>query len=308
MARIINSGDQIQIDGSTILKARQKIGNNWSALRKINFMMDQQDFSSFKVTEIHYYPQDGSGNSSPNPGSSYEFIEFKNTSKSVSINLSGVQISAAINYTFPEECILPPNQYYVIASKPSSFYERNAQRASGFFKKKLSNDGEEIIITDATGTDIMVFSYDVKSPWPDLSNGQGFSIVSSEENPQGDPGYANYWTKSPKTHGTPFYHLEDPKKDNFTKRIPLDSDDVVIYPNPTSDDIIVKVHGDVEESYTIEIYNMVGHSMFKSVIFYEELSVSLKQIDLSYGVYILEVKSNTNVGSFRVIYLNTDGL
>ena len=73
-------------------------------------------------------------------------MEFKNTGNN-SINLGGVVLDSAVHYTFPENILLPPRQFWVIASKPSKFYDYYGILASGNFQGNLSNGGEEILLS-----------------------------------------------------------------------------------------------------------------------------------------------------------------
>ncbi|MCK4746743.1 MAG: lamin tail domain-containing protein, partial [Bacteroidales bacterium] len=117
----------------------------------------------------------------------FEFIEFKNMGQDA-INLGGLVLDSAIYYEFPEDALLPPHQFYVVASKPSAFYERYGLIASGNFKKNLSNGGEEVLLRDHAGIPVIHFIYSDHAPWPVEADGEGYSLVSTLHDPTGFPG------------------------------------------------------------------------------------------------------------------------
>jgi hypothetical protein len=54
----IASGSSLSIAQSALIKSRVYESSNWSAIREINFIAPQTDFSKFKITELHYHPLD----------------------------------------------------------------------------------------------------------------------------------------------------------------------------------------------------------------------------------------------------------
>ncbi len=99
------------------------------------------------MTEVHYHPSDLINGTDTVDGKDLEFLELKNTGNSA-VNISGVTIDTAVYFTVPEGAILPPKAFYVVASKPGSFYEYYGMNASGNFQGNLSNAGEFILIND----------------------------------------------------------------------------------------------------------------------------------------------------------------
>ncbi|MFW5960771.1 MAG: hypothetical protein ACOCSE_06590, partial [Chitinivibrionales bacterium] len=69
---------------------------------------------------------------------------------------------------------------------------------------QLSNGGEEIELTEPrSGTPIFSLEYGVTAPWPEDADGFGYSIVSCEINPTGNPDDPSYWCLSNETGGSP---------------------------------------------------------------------------------------------------------
>jgi hypothetical protein len=104
----------LQINASALISARILSGGRWSALTRVGFIGEQTDFSSFRVTEVHYHPPDLITVADTTDGQDLEFMEFKNTGLN-SINLSGLVIDSAIHYSFPNDILLAPRQFWVIA-------------------------------------------------------------------------------------------------------------------------------------------------------------------------------------------------
>lgn len=298
-AIIIASGGSLNISSSAILKARILKGDSWSAETAVTFIAEQADFTDLKVTEVHYHPLDSINGTDTISGKEFEFIEFRNVSVSEGINLSGLVIDSAIYHEFPVDAVLLPEQYYVVAAKPSKFFDRYGVEASGNYSSSLSNGGEQVILRKTTGEIIMDFSYDDDSPWPVEADGDGPSLMSVDQNPEGDPNDHFYWTASAVVHGTPFNHqLLSGSDESFTA---LDAGSISIYPNPTSDLIMVQLSGDMETMASLKIYDLRG------TIHYQEnfnayTELSLDGLNISHGVYLVEITGPAGKEIKKVIY------
>ncbi|TFG42427.1 MAG: hypothetical protein E4H43_03165, partial [Bacteroidia bacterium] len=193
----------LDIKASTQIKARVLSDSKWSALQQVNFIDPDEDYTDLRITELHYHPPDLISGPDTIDGQDLEFIEFKNVGNN-SINLGGVIVDSAVLYVFPEKTLLPPMQIYVLASKPKKFFNFYGMLPSGNYQGNLSNAGEEILLNDPAGAEIIDFVYDDSSPWPSGADGEGFSLSSAEINPAGFPGDFSYWTLSVVKDGTPF--------------------------------------------------------------------------------------------------------
>ncbi len=190
------SGGTLEISSSALLRSRIFSSSGWSAEKTITFIAEQSDYSDLKVTEVHYHPLDSINGLDTISGKSFEFIEFRNVNPSEGLNLSGLVLDSAVYYEFPAGSVLPPENYFVVAAKPGSFFARYGMDPSGNYQKNLSNGGEQVVVRTATGEAILDFTYDDDYPWPLSPDGEGPSLVSVEINPQGDPNDPSYWTAS----------------------------------------------------------------------------------------------------------------
>ena len=289
----------ININASTQIKARILSGGQWSAMQQVNFINQQEDYSDLSITELHYHPPDYIAGSDTTEGQDLEFIEFKNTGDH-SINLTGLVLDSAVHYTFPENKLLPPKQFFVVASKPLKFYNFYGYLASGNYQGNFSNAGEEILLSKPSEQEVVNFSYQDSSPWPSEADGKGFSLSSAEINPSGDPGNYSYWTLSVKKDGTPFADNILTDDDNPD---PYNNGSLVIYPNPTDGLITIQLITDEEvSSMDLMIFNTTGKIIKQTTIGNPGL-FDLSAFGLPAGIYI--VKVNTSKYSLRTAVILT---
>lgn len=128
------------------------------------------------ITEIMYNPPE-SGNDS------LEYIELHNFNN-LPTNISGWSFTQGIAFTFPAGTSVPPGGYVILAKSASAF-----QSVFGFAPQfvwatndALTNGGEDIEITDASGTVKDYVNYLNALPWPAEAAGTGPSIVLCDFN------------------------------------------------------------------------------------------------------------------------------
>jgi hypothetical protein len=277
----------LNINASTRIKARVLSDGQWSALQQVSFINQNEDYSNLRITELNYHPPDFISGTDTTEGQDLEFLEFKNTGNN-SINLGGLVLDSAIHYTFPERNLLPPKQFYVIASKPKKFFSYYGMLPSGNFQGNFSNTGEEVLLSDPKGSEIMDFTYDDSSPWPSEADGQGFSLSSSAINPSGSPGDYSYWTLSVVKDGTPF-------ADNVLPEVeppdPGDKGILSAYPNPTTGIVTLQLATDEEVSkMDLMVYSITG-KLIRSITIGNPGLVDLTSFGLPAGVYICKVST-----------------
>jgi hypothetical protein len=203
-----------------------------------------------------------------------------------------VVIDSAINYVFPENAILAPQQYYVVAAKPQKFYDRYGMVATGNFSKNLSNAGEQLIITDSNGGVIMDFTFDDSNPWPEEADGDGNSLVSYFPNPDGDPNDYHYWKASSAIDGSPFFEdgLKTDLNESFAEIIP---DAFMLYPNPTNGKFSVAIEDYKISQFTYEILDIQGTTIITGKMEQEVKEFNIES--LSKGIYIFKLVSKNNM-------------
>ncbi len=189
---ILYSNEDIVFNASTNLLARVKQGNEWSALHCLNLFLNA-DLSAIKLTEIMYNPGDFGTVS----GVELEFLEIKNTSTTETLDISGLQITDGVVFTFPVGTLMEPQSFLVIASNAAELTAKCPDvLVFGEYEGALSNGGEKIDFATFQGDTIIRVEYDDVSPWPIEADGVGYSLVPTETNPVGPQNNAALWTLS----------------------------------------------------------------------------------------------------------------
>lgn len=289
----------LNLDQTTVISARIKVNNSWSPLSKVIFSLENQDYSALKVTELNYHPTEEIIASDTIDGENFEFIEFKNTGDSF-LDLSGLKLDSAVNYTSPENTLLAPQAFYVVAAKPNSFFSRYGVYPNGNFKKKLSNGGEYVLLTNRNGDKICSFTYDDSAPWPVEADGDGYTLVSVENNPTGDPDSFVYWKRSAKKEGSPFANDHDIV--NNISENSLNRNSVTVFPVPTNESVTIKLEsGDPDKSFRASLFDLNG-KLFHQHSFFSSGIINLKSLGLHSGVYFLKLEMNSGTEIKKVIY------
>ena len=287
------------ISSSTILKARIYDNGTWSAIKSIDFIDAGDDCSSLRITELNYHPKDEITGNDTIPGQDLEFIEFKNISGN-SLNLSGLVLDSAVYYAFPDNRLLGPKQFYVVASKPSKFYDYYGLIASGNFKGNFSNAGEEILLKNRQNEDLLRFSYNDLSPWPQ-ADGTGYSMVAMVYDPTGDPGDPSYWRNSSETGGSPF--RDDPWPAKVIDQTGT-AGEVTVYPNPASEYIFIHINKlEDQQRLNVELLNINGVLIHQAVIV-NNTAIDLRNINMPTGLYLIKVRTDKFTGTARFAFFH----
>jgi hypothetical protein len=292
------SGIDLDFNSSALVRARVLSGNEWSALNEVRILAAQADYSGLVVTELNYHPLELVVKGDTLQSKDLEYIEFKNIS-SEAINLTGLVIDSGIYYAFPDNELLPPSQFYVIASKPSAFYMRYGMDPSGNFDRNLSNGGDEIQLRDKGGNLLIHFIYSDQSPWPFEADGTGYSLVSAIHDPDSDPAFYDYWKHSAYLGGSPFKN--DPYPLSAGGREIPDSE-VLVYPNPTSGLLNVRwQEGEWPSGTGCWLYDLNG-ILIHTVELQGDGLLNLEPLGLAPGVYLLKVEVGRQTFMKKVIY------
>ena len=285
--------------GSTeIIKARIRVGGDWSPLTEIITIAGEEDYSGLAITELHYHPWDLVLEGDTLFSKDLEFIEFKNTGNS-SIHLAGLVLDSAVYYEFPEDALLPPGQFYVVASKPSAFYRAYGLVPSGNFKGNFSNAGEEVLLRDQAGNILIHFIYSDDLPWPQFADGSGHSMVTVSRPPVGVPADPSYWRDSGLPWGSPFaddlFGMGDQSAEDEESVLRL-------YPNPTSGTVYIELSpGREDHKNIIELYGVKGKLLYQQSMG-QSCMLNLKEMGLSPGLYIIRIQTGKKVHTKKLIY------
>jgi hypothetical protein len=226
----------ISIEKNIHLKARfrSKYSGEWSALAEEIFIIDPGLTEKLVITEIMYNPKKGYP----------EFIELTNTGEEA-IALKGFSFTDGITYTFSRNDVVNSGKGIVLTNDTILFLKNYRVPAYGQYNKKLSNEGETIILRNNLNLLIDSATYSGSSPWPVIPGG-GYSIVLKDHSM--DNSLPESWIVSETVHGTP-----------YKNGIPLPWE-AMLFPNPARD--YVTIHPGKPElafsKFRIEVFNQNG--------------------------------------------------
>ncbi|MCL4177641.1 MAG: lamin tail domain-containing protein [Verrucomicrobia bacterium] len=186
----------------------------WSALAQPVYLLASRRPPGTRdlwVTEINYNPA-GSDD--------FEFVELWNASTNL-LDLSGVSLSNAVHFVFPNGFGLDPGAFVLIVEDTASFADRYQNPASPYYFAGLNvagqwigaldNAGESLALVEANGLELSAVSFRPSGDWPRRADGKGSSLeltlrtlpqVADEEAREGLADARN-WTASSLYHGSP---------------------------------------------------------------------------------------------------------
>jgi hypothetical protein len=166
---------------SATYKSRVLKNGVWSALQLADIITGTPaDATNLVISELYY--------NEPGSAEENEFVELTNISNN-EIDLSNLTFSTGLTYTFPLNTILSPGGRLTIGTND--------------YGGSLDNAGENITLTDASGTIIESFNFDDTLPWPQASDGEGFSLVRISPSSRLDPNLPSSWRASTTAGGNP---------------------------------------------------------------------------------------------------------
>ena len=207
----------ITLNASQTVKARLYNAGNWSPVSTAGFVVNAVPASAanLAVSEIMYHPADATlAETTAGYGSNdFEYLELLNVGVT-DVDLSNVALTNGVLFNFgtsnPTLLTLPPGGSIIVAGNVNAFllrYGNNpAVRVAGAYAGNLSNSGEQVIVTGATGATIAQFTYGTAEPWPADADGVGYSLVLNNPAPSLGSAYYNdgtHWRSSGLVKGTP---------------------------------------------------------------------------------------------------------
>ena len=197
----------IEINENSVVSARALRGDQWSALSQVTFNVGRMPL---RVSEIMYHPSDPTADDVTAgflDDDQFEYLELENTSETETLELAGVTLSVAIDFTFPA-IELGPGQRVVVAQNTSAFQHRygSDSNVAGQYgdndgATRLSNGGETIRLVDRVGVLLQEFKYDDR--WYPNTDGVGFSLEFVGDAAPEDLSTAAAWRSSFLVGGSP---------------------------------------------------------------------------------------------------------
>src|SRR3989442_3949050 len=146
------------------------------------------------ITEIHYNP--------PGTNSGLEFVEVFNDAPTV-IDVSGWAFTEGIDFTFAPHTWIPGNGYLVVCANLTAFQARYVTTVpvAGPFTGKLDSTGENLVLSNNGGGQVVKIKYSDRGKWPSIPAGTGHTL--SLKRPHLDPSEPESWAPSIEVGGTP---------------------------------------------------------------------------------------------------------
>ena len=202
-----NYATPIVLDENTVVSVRSLRGHQWSALNQVTFTVNPMPL---RVSEIMYHPAEPTATEEMAgfaDDDDFEYLELENTSETETLDLTGVTLSEAVDYTFPA-LELGPGQRLIVARNAEAFqlrYGTNAEIAGEYGEVdeggRLNNGGELIRLSGRLGILIQEFTYD--DAWFANTDGEGFSLEALENASPEQLSTSSAWRSSFVAGGTP---------------------------------------------------------------------------------------------------------
>lgn len=178
-----------------------------------------------------------------------EFLEILNPGTEA-VNLEGYTLSEAVTYTFPAGAVIAPGERIVVAKDASAFNGSSFQ-VFEWTDGKLKDEGETILLFDASGILSDFVRYDNHAPWPERAdlNGKSLELVSESL----DNHFASSWKPSSAIGGTP-----GGAPISVGTHTPVELMQMTVFPNPAVDRIGIAMKGVQETGMQVWISDATG--------------------------------------------------
>lgn len=200
-------------------------------------------------------------------GEDLEFIEITNAGET-EVNLSGIYFAGTgLVYQFPYDAIIAPDTSIYLAANSTVFISKYGFEPFGQFTRHLSNEGQNIVLSDAFGNVIDNVQFSDTLPWPE-ADGNGYYLKLK------DIGLDNNIPGSWIASNDLILSTGDIRND----------DGLMVYPNPVHDVLRIKSERII---ISLKLYDMTGRLTASVNAGSNTYDLNMEQMPA--GVYILKV-------------------
>lgn len=202
-------GADLEIDHTTTVMARTRLGTEWSPLTEATFVV-LEGSDGIVISEISYHPYNVTpAEAAALPGveeDDFEFIEILNTHPTQPISLLNMSLANGLSYTFGN-VTLDPGEYVLVVEDTDAFELRygTGHNVLGEWSGGVSNSGETIELRDALGSVVTAVDYTDHDPWSEAPDGDGatLELVNPFGTPNDKLGKWYSWRASTELGGSP---------------------------------------------------------------------------------------------------------
>ena len=300
---------QLSARGETVVLT-DKSGRTVTSVSYLGAPSLAQQF--LRVTELMYNPAPLAG--STNDAQEFEFIELRNLSPTVTLNLQGVSFTNGITFVFTNSTLLAPQQALILARNPGAFIQRYGSgfNIAGPYAGYLDNGGERLTLLDAANEEVLDFSYN--NAWYPITDGLGFSLVVVDQNAAPDSWDSkSNWRASGALQGSPgaadsFPSFAQIKINEVLAHTDLPQVDSIELFNPTTNSVSIGGWFITDDFYTPRKYRIppgttippLGYVVFDENQFNSQ-SVATNNFRLSStgdDVWLFSGDANTNLTGY----------
>lgn len=248
------------------------------------------------INEIFYH--------APDDIEDLEYLELHNSGDQA-VDLSGWAFTRGMKFKFPPGSRIEAKGFLVLCRNRERFKAYYNAPIAGVFDRPLSNKGERIELSDASGMVVDAVRYSDRAPWP--MGADGFSGSLERINPDANGEDPSNWASSPlsadrlKPAGTP-----GKANANFSAHLPPVISNVRFAPENPSLDQPMTVEADVSDSDGVGevklLYRLAGPG-------YEKPESSLPMNKNSEGRYsaVIPGQAKDQLIRFRIEATDTKG-
>jgi len=193
---------------TTHLVARARRGTEWSAREEKVFLPNTAQPSAQNLVLAQFCaqppePMQAAEIAVSRDRDDFEFLEFLNIGQST-LDLSGVQISGGIAFTFPNSTLLDPGHRALLVRNPAAFQARYGSQLPvvGAFEGRLANEGETLVLRATNGSILFTLTYGTQLPWSPLQE-LGYPLVLLHPGVAPNPSDPLNWRPASLPGGTP---------------------------------------------------------------------------------------------------------
>ncbi|MDA7862350.1 lamin tail domain-containing protein [Akkermansiaceae bacterium] len=206
---VADPGDLVRV--RTRMKDASGRWSRWSD--PAEFVIGVPDIGNYTdnlmITEMMYDPAPPSGSelAISMDNNDFEFIELKNISTTLTLDLSPISFTAGIDFDLSTGVItsLAPGECVLVVKNIAAFEARYGLGlpVAGVYPNSLSNGGEKIELSYAVNADVHDFTYGTANPWPTGVDGTGFAMILVDPSASPDHALPQSWTSGVSANGTP---------------------------------------------------------------------------------------------------------